>query len=266
MSPKLSEGMDWLESKVCPVCGKTFSVLRPHMWRFKYNAGNKTYYYCKYSCFMEAEKERDEMKKLTLEQKKKAIQIAVDDGNPFDFLEECGIHNVAEVWSKIKKNCKEMDPETYKKLPRRLPQRVRTVNKSTAQKIKEPKPEKVVLVEDPGIAEEYRAEQAAKPEGTLADAVQGMTEAADMFFGACEEMGLKMESSEKPKITRPVNYMGLDITAVRAPDLGEFYYDHKFNSIDWRFEGEEIFIAPNDWKRLLELLPTILKVLGVDPE
>ena len=258
MSPKLQEGMDWLESKVCPICGKEFSVLHPNMWRFKYNAGNKTYYYCKYSCFMEAEKERDEMKKLTLEQKKKAIQIAVDDGNPLDFLESFGIKNSAEAWSKIKQNCKEMDPDTYKKLPKRLPQR--------QPKAAAPKQEKVVLVEDPSIAEEYRAEQAAKPEGTLADAVQGMTEAANQFFGACEEMGLNMEPPEKPKITRPVNYMGLEITAVKPPDLGEFYYDHKFNSIDWRFEGEEISIAPNDWKRLLELLPTILKVLGVDPE
>ena len=240
MSPKLSEGMDWLESKVCPVCGKTFSVLRPHMWRFKYDDRKRTHYYCRYSCFMEAEKERDEMKKLTLEQKKKAIQIAIDDGNPFDFLEECGIDNVAEVWSKIKKNCNEMDPETYKKLPRRLPQRVRTVNASTVKQEKE--------------------------EGTLADAVQGMTEAANQFFGACEEMGLNMEPPEKPKITRHVNYMGLDITAVKPPDLGEFYYDHKYGMIDWRFEGEEISIKPDGWKRLLEWLPTILKVLGVDPE
>ena len=192
------------------------------------------------------------MKKLTLEQKKKAVQIAVDGGNPLGFLEDLGIKNSAEAWSKIKAHLKEFDPDTYAQLPKRLPQRERKEN--------------VLLVEDPSIAEEYRAEQAAKPEGTLADAVQGMTEAANQFFGACEAMGLNMEPPEKPKITRPMNYMGLDITAVKPPDLGEFYYDHKYGTIDWRFEGEEISIKPDSWKRLLEWLPTILKVLGVDPE
>ena len=261
MSTHAYAGQDWLGSKVCPVCGKEFAVLHPNMWRFKYDNRKRVYYYCKYSCFMEAEKERDEMKKLTLEQKKKAVQIAVDGGNPLGYLEEIGIRNSAECWSKIKSNLKEFDPDLYKQLPRRLPQRER--------KTEEPKPAekpKVELVYDPGIAEEYKREQAEKEEGTLAGAIQGMTEAATQLFGACEDMGLKTEAPAKPKITRPVNYMGLDINAVKPPDLGEFYYDHKYGMIDWRFEGEEISIKPDGWKRLLEWLPTILKVLGVDPE
>ena len=135
------------------------------------------------------------------------------------------------------------------------------------QKAVNQKPENVVLVEDPSIAEEYRAEQKAKEEGTLADAVKGMADAASQFFGACEDMGLKMEEPEKPKITRPVNYMGLDITAVRHPDLGEFYYDKKFNSIDWRTEGgDEVSMGPVFWKCLVNELPKIIAVLGVDPE
>ena len=242
MSTHSHVGTEWLGDRNCPVCGKNFSALYPDLWRYKYNTGKKVLFYCSYGCKREAEKERDEMKKLTLGQKKKAVQIAVDGGNPLGFLEDLGIKNSAEAWSKIKAHLKEFDPDTYAQLPKRLPQRV--------QKAEAPK---VVLVED-------------KPEGTLADAVQGMTEAANQFFGACEAMGLNMEPPEKPKITRPMNYMGLDITAVKPPDLGEFYYDHKYGTIDWRFEGEEISIKPDDWKRLLEWLPTILKVLGVDPE
>ena len=224
MSTHAQGSNNWLDEKKCPTCGKGFPVLHPNMWRFKAEnrKNHKIDYYCRYSCFMEAEKEKDEMRKLTLEHKKKAIQIAVDGGNPFDFLEECGIHNVAEVWSKIKQNCKEMDPDTYKKLPKRLPQRER--------KTEAPKVEKIVLVEDPSIAEEYRAEQAAKQ-----------------------------------KASGPVRYDGLDITAVRHPELGEFYYDKKFNSIDWRTEGgDEVSMGPVFWKRLLVELPRIMTILGVE--
>lgn len=196
------------------------------------------------------------MKKLTLDQKKKAVQIAVDGGNPLDYLESLGIKNAAEAWSKIKNHVKEFDPVTYEKLPRRLPQRARTVSA--------PKPEPVELVYDPSIKEEYQAEKAEEEEGTLTDAIQGMTDAANQFFNACEDMGLKMEEPEKPKITRPVNYMGLDITAVRHPELGEFYYDKKFNSIDWRTEGgDEVSMSPMYWKKLIKELPRILTVLGV---
>lgn len=199
------------------------------------------------------------MKKLTLEQKEKAVAIAVDGGNPLGFLESLGLRNPAEAWSKIKSNLKEFYPETYAKLPKRLPQRVRTVSA--------PKPENVELVYDPGIEKEYRAEQKAKKEGTLADAIQGMTEAATQFFGACEDMGLKMETPEKPKITRPVNYDGLDVVAVHHPVLGEFYYDKKHNFIDWTDEGgDEVSMRPEIWKLFVAELPKIMAVLGVNPE
>ena len=260
MSPRIAVGANWIDAKKCPVCGKEFHLLYPNAWGYKRNTGKKNLYFCSWHCMREEEKERNEMKKLTLEQKKKAVKIAVDGGNPLGFLEEIGIKNSAEAWSKIKANLKEFDPDTYKQLPKRLPAR-ESISKPTV------KPEKVLLVEDPGIEEEYRAEQKGKDEGTLADAIQGMTEAANMFFDACEDMGLKTEAPSKQKITRPVNYMGLDIAAVRHPVLGEFYYDKKHNHIDWYDgEGDEVSMDPVFWKRLVEDLPRIMAVLGVDPE
>lgn len=69
------------------------------------------------------------------------------------------------------------------------------------------------------------------------------------------------------KITKPLNYEGLEVSAVRHPDLGEFYFDKKYNSIDWRTpEGDEVSLGPFWWKKMLADLPTILKVLGVDPD
>ncbi len=267
MSTHSREGENWLNSKICPVCGKEFHVLYPQAWGYKRNTGKNKLYYCSWSCMRKEETERNEMKKLTLEQKKKAVQIAVDGGNPLGFLESLGIRNSAEAWGKIKNHLKEYDPDTYAKLPKRLPQRTRTVSAPAVRTAEEPKPENVELVYDPGIEKEYRAEQKAKKEGTPADAIQGMTEAATQFFGACEDMGLKMETPEKPKITRPVNYDGLDVVAVHHPVLGEFYHDRKYNYIDWTNEcGDEVSMRPEIWKLFVAELPKIMAVLGVNLE
>lgn len=60
--------------------------------------------------------------RVSLEQKKKAVQIALDGGNPFDFLRQCGSKEPAGLWWTIKQNLKKVDPETYAKLPKRLDQ------------------------------------------------------------------------------------------------------------------------------------------------
>ena len=56
--------------------------------------------------------------RVSLEQKKKAVQIALDGGNPFDFLRDCGSKEPAGLWWTIKQNLKKVDPETYAKLPK----------------------------------------------------------------------------------------------------------------------------------------------------
>lgn len=51
------------------------------------------------------------MKKLTLDNKKHAVKIAMDGGNPLEYIRMCGISNAADCWSKIKADLKEKDPE-----------------------------------------------------------------------------------------------------------------------------------------------------------
>ena len=54
-------------------------------------------------------------------------------------------------------------------------------------------------------------------------------------------------------------------TAIRVEGLGEFYYDRKFKSIDWRTEGgDEVSMGPAWWMQLVEDLPKILEKLGVE--
>ena len=134
--------------KTCRQCGKEFDVLWPEIWAYK--AGNPPAYFCSWKCLRANErKDGERMNKLTLENKKKAVEIAVNGGNPLSFIRECGVKNAAEAWAKIKGFVQKTDPEAYAKLPKRLPQ-------EKAAKTERPA---VQLVYDPGIAEEYRAEK-----------------------------------------------------------------------------------------------------------
>lgn len=170
--------------------------------------------------------------KLTIENKKRCVQLALNGKNPLEYIRSCGVKNAAEAWGKIKRDLKEVDPESFEKLPKRLPN---------------PK----------------------KDDGTLADAVQGMKDAADGFFNACQDMGLNVtQTEETPKrrnhtLLRNSNYI---VSAIRT-DLGEFYYDKKFDRLDWRtIEGEEISMSPAAWFRLYEMIPEIMGILEVDTD
>ena len=142
----------------CPVCGKITAIHWPEHW--VYRRGST--YYCSQNC-MEVSAARDMKKlnfvimrrkgekkmanhKLTLEQKKKAVEIFNAGGDYINYLKECGAKNPYATWSYI-----------TQKMP-------------AAQK----------------------PEKEEKPEGTLADAMHGMQEATDTFFGQLADMGLNV--------------------------------------------------------------------------
>ena len=88
-------------------------------------------------------KGREEMKKLTLEDKKEAVRIAVEGGNPMQFLKERGITNTQVCWAHIRKALKESDPETFAKIPDLRG------NRTKPDETEEPeKPEKPAACED----------------------------------------------------------------------------------------------------------------------
>lgn len=66
-------------------------------------------------------------------------------------------------------------------------------------------------------------------------------------------------------ITKPEDFgKRTTVTAIRVDGLGEFYYDQKYKSIDWRTEGgDEVSMGPAWWMQLVEDLPKILEKLGV---
>lgn len=164
--------------------------------------------------------------KVTLEHKKKAVQIAIDGGDPLKYLKDHGAGNPAAMWYTIKQNVKDTAPETFSKIP------------DLRAKASEPK--------------------------TAEDAMTGMKDAADEFFGKCEEMGLKVngEKVKKPSLTvsGPIT-----VSAIRHKNFGEFYHDYDHNCIDWRTpEGDEVSLSVPGWKNLIEELPGLFKMLGVE--
>lgn len=176
----MSQTMEWMEDRVCTVCGKRFSVLYPHLWRYKEPCGGNGHYryFCSWKCLRANEKNQKE--KTDMEKMKK-------DGTP----------------------AKKPGPKPKEKTETAVPE----VTVSGALKIRTDEPEKVEV---------------------------------------------------KGRISKPVNYAGYEITAIREPKLGEFYYDKKFNSIDWRTEeGDEVSMPPWLWRRLYDKMPEMFGILGV---
>lgn len=58
----------------------------------------------------------EEMRKITLEQRKKAVDIALKGESPMKFLKECGAKNPTASWVYIKKILRETKPEIYAQL------------------------------------------------------------------------------------------------------------------------------------------------------
>ena len=218
-------------TKKCANCRKEISVLHPDSWAYKRHAGNTYIFWCSWKCLRQSEKEgKINMKKLTLEDKKHAVKIALDGGNPLEYIRMCGVLNAAEAWGKIKNNLKEKDPATWEKLPKRLPNPVMDRKKEapadqvTKEAMKHPE-QPVVQIDGPVIIEKM---------------------------------------AEKPvNEVKPINLKTFSISAIRT-GLGEFYFDKKFNTIDWRtIVGDEVSLTPAGWRELINTMPDVLTVLGV---
>lgn len=177
--------------------------------------------------------------KVTLEHKKKAVEIALEGGDPLKYLKDHGAGNAPAMWYTIKQHLKEADPEKFSRLPD-----MRALGNNRK------KPE---------------TEKADAP--TLADAMTGMKDAADKFFGACDEMGLKTNKPEKPKITQPLNYDGMMIREVeglfgryRRTDIGNATY------IDYESKdgADELSMTVDHWKAFIVEIQNAGKILGVE--
>ena len=171
--------------------------------------------------------------KLTEAQKDEAYQAAISGGNPIKVLGEFGCKNPSSTWSMIKKQLKKESPESYL----RLPDKYKPASERATGKIE-------------------------TPEGTLADAMQGMKDAADDFFG---QWLPNVETPEAPKApkkrTLEHRKTGIDT------EIGEFHYYRRSSYLDWSPDGsfqDTVSLKVEEWQALMELFPIVAEELGVE--
>ena len=238
-------------SEICRQCGKEFHVLYPSLWGYKRGTPSYPIYLCSYSCLRAFDKEKKEQEgdkqvKVSPEQKKKAVELAINGGDPLKYLEEIGSTYAPGLWYLIKKDLKAKDPETYEKLPAKY--------KPVAKKEKNP----VETPETPAVSAEYVKKAIMEIPQVKVD--------GPLLIETPESNRLKVAVIGEPEtageLKRETRYT---VTAIRYPDIGEFYYDRKYNTIDWRtVEGDEVSMHPTGWKILMQDLKEIMTVLGVD--
>ena len=166
--------------------------------------------------------------KLTIENKKRAVQLTLNGKNPLEYIRSCGIKNAAEAWGKIKRDLKEVDPETFARLPKRLPN-----------------PKKA---EDAIMLDEVTKAALQHPERPIVSPISPVV----------------VETPEAPKIVKPLTYGDYTVCCIESKTFGRFYWDRDHNHLDWTTgEGEEVSFTPQGWKMFLEELPKVAKLLGV---
>ena len=143
----------------CTECGKRTVVLYPDLWVYKRGAGSPggQRFFCSWHCLRAYDKgDETAMKqgRKVSEKSMKAVQIALEGGDPQKYLEECGAKNPSAAWYAIKQQVKENDPETYDRLPKNVRHKKKDIS--------------------------------------AAEAMQNCQDAADDFFGACADMGLNI--------------------------------------------------------------------------
>ena len=112
------------------------------------------------------------------------------------------------------------------------------------------------------------------PEKCLKNLLQrfkGINQAETATVKVDGPLKIETEHSEQIEIVEPENptrvirkMFGFEVSAIRDDVMGEFYYDIKFNRIDWRSpDGTEVSLSPTAWKSFSEKIPAVLNALGV---
>jgi len=171
------------------------------------------------------------MANITPEQREEAICIAMEGKSPLPYLKECGCMKPGVAWHNIKRFIEKDEPERF------------------AQLMAAPVP----------LAE--AADEDAEPK---IDLTIRSEELAEKPKKAKKDRKIRVEDLALAAISAPVFCDTLQVAAVRDDQIGEFYYDLKYKTMDWRApDGTEVSIFPETWRKVAEKLPEIMKILGI---
>lgn len=186
---------------------------------------------------------------LTEEQEDKAVKMAIAGEDPRPFLAECGSKNPNTTWGAVRQRLNEKDPETAAKLPRVIGHKVRKQSAPIPEAIKSMIKEAWETPEQPA---------------TVAEAMQNMKDAADQFFGTCEEMGFSLEEAKEN--ATPVKYEDMTIREIEGV-FGRYRRSdvHGITYIDFECDDglDVLSLTVNQWKQFLEEQEKAFAILGV---
>jgi hypothetical protein len=230
----------------CGSCGREFYILYPALWAYK--KGQRVF--CSWKCLRAFEKGiRSETSNMNLgEKRRKAVDIALEGGDPVEYFRQQGQKNPTAAWSSVKQQLQEKEPETYARLPK--------VDRRKKEQ-KEPK--------------------------TAAEAMANMKQAADNFFDsvlkdaetpeaakaptAMIEARQEWKPVQEPKITKPVGYDGFTVREVegdfaryRRSDVSEKTY------IDVEIADgcDTISYTVEQWRNIRKEFQRAAVILGVE--
>ena len=249
----------------CEVCGKILAVMWPEF--YVYRRGDR--YFCSANCMMVADtndmrersgfvKEGKKVRgKITLEQKKKAVEIAMSGGDPEEYLKKCGSKNPVAYWWALKNKLKETDPEKYRQL----------MSKEDKEMIKDELEgfEAVDMDALPEVLEEAGKRNTEDPERAETRERSGQ-----------EEMNLELKTEDLASIadvkempmTIRIIPEGISISGIMT-DIGGFDKKESFSTgkmmVRWNPDnGGEIIMTPNEWMKLAKKIPEVLAVMGFE--
>lgn len=256
----------------CPVCGKGIAVMWPDL--YVYRRGKD--FMCNENCLIVYDTQRtraangfgDKRKEgekkdvaLTQKQREKAVEIAVKGGDQIAYLKkECGAPNPWATWAYLKKKLEKENPVKYNRLlqvetlkhagidPKsKLPENFQDIREVAVDTVDQVPPvELVQCIAHVTAAEIQEAIEKQEPLAQMPLILQGGV-----------DYQLKVDESRKPR--KPFKVIGLET------EFGTFMTGTVNGVIHFKSEGNaEISMVTEDWVKMADLLPEILRELGVD--
>lgn len=231
----------------CRTCGKRTVILYPALWAYRKGPEK---WFCSWKCLRAFEKgirsETKHMLKLG-ERSRKAVDIALEGGDPVEYFRQLGQKNPSAAWCSLKAQLREKEPETYARLPQ------------VDQRKKDQKPK------------------------TAAEAMDNMKQAADNFFDsvlkdaetpetakglkATIEARTEWHPVQEPKITAPVGYDGFTVREVegsfaryRRSDVSEKTYV----DVEIADGCDTISYTVEQWRNIRKEFQRAAVILGVE--
>lgn len=226
----------------CPECCKEFPVLWPTQWAYKRGLPNPKYF-CSWKCLRSYDKKKEkDMNKNRRDRLEVTMQLveAIERGeDPLDVMVTLGYGNPEQAYYDIKNWARDNQPALYEQFPKRRTKAKKQKTEKTFEEVKKS------IMEIPKI--------------TVSDAMNNMKDAADEFFGKCEDMGLTIDRKNTEPKQIEYKVTGIDT------EMGSFRYFKRSGYLDWDAIGDNDTVSMNvdEWRQLIRDLPKIMEILGV---